>query len=134
MVSLLRPLRRNQDHYEVVRKVGRGKYSEVFEGINVVTNKQCIIKILKPVKKKKACPLHLLTLSDRSSCVVKALDTLAMLQHALGPVHPPIQLFVASLVDELTSEPTFTPLGDTLSDLRSRCQSSLWVQVALSRA
>ena len=46
--------RRNQDHYEVVRKVGRGKYSEVFEGINVVTNKQCIIKILKPVKKKKA--------------------------------------------------------------------------------
>jgi len=38
----------------VVRKVGRGKYSEVFEGINVVTNKQCIIKILKPVKKKKA--------------------------------------------------------------------------------
>ena len=46
-------MRRNQDHYEVVRKVGRGKYSEVFEGINVVTNKQCIIKILKPVKKKK---------------------------------------------------------------------------------
>ncbi len=38
----------------MVRKVGRGKYSEVFEGINVVTNKQCIIKILKPVKKKKA--------------------------------------------------------------------------------
>ena len=37
----------------MVRKVGRGKYSEVFEGINVVTNKQCIIKILKPVKKKK---------------------------------------------------------------------------------
>ena len=47
---------RNQDHYEVVRKVGRGKYSEVFEGINVITNKQCIIKILKPVKKKKVCP------------------------------------------------------------------------------
>ena len=49
---------RNQDHYEVVRKVGRGKYSEVFEGINVVTNKQCIIKILKPVKKKKVSALH----------------------------------------------------------------------------
>lgn len=49
--------RRNQDHYEVVRKVGRGKYSEVFEGINVLTNKQCIIKILKPVKKKKVNPL-----------------------------------------------------------------------------
>lgn len=44
---------RNQDDYEVVRKVGRGKYSEVFEGINVKTNQTCIIKILKPVKKKK---------------------------------------------------------------------------------
>lgn len=46
-------LHRNQDDYEVVRKVGRGKYSEVFEGINVTTNEKCIIKILKPVKKKK---------------------------------------------------------------------------------
>ena len=45
--------RRNQDDYEVVRKVGRGKYSEVFEGINIVNNQRCIIKILKPVKKKK---------------------------------------------------------------------------------
>ena len=42
-----------QDHYEVVRKVGRGKYSEVFEGVNVTNNSKCIIKILKPVKKKK---------------------------------------------------------------------------------
>jgi serine/threonine protein kinase len=36
-----------------VRKVGRGKYSEVFEGVNVTNNEKCIIKILKPVKKKK---------------------------------------------------------------------------------
>ncbi|RZR79859.1 hypothetical protein BHM03_00005709 [Ensete ventricosum] len=43
----------NQDDYEVVRKVGRGKYSEVFEGINITNNERCIIKILKPVKKKK---------------------------------------------------------------------------------
>jgi len=43
----------SQDHYEIVRKVGRGKYSEVFEGINVATEEQCIIKVLKPVKKKK---------------------------------------------------------------------------------
>jgi len=43
----------DQDDYEVVRKVGRGKYSEVFEGVNCVNNERCIIKILKPVKKKK---------------------------------------------------------------------------------
>ncbi|CAL5372776.1 unnamed protein product [Camellia sinensis] len=42
-----------QDDYEVVRKVGRGKYSEVFEGIHCTNNEKCIIKILKPVKKKK---------------------------------------------------------------------------------
>eukprot|EP00013_Stygamoeba_regulata_P023025 CAMPEP_0177647848 /NCGR_PEP_ID=MMETSP0447-20121125/10516_1 /TAXON_ID=0 /ORGANISM="Stygamoeba regulata, Strain BSH-02190019" /LENGTH=349 /DNA_ID=CAMNT_0019150455 /DNA_START=269 /DNA_END=1318 /DNA_ORIENTATION=+ len=43
----------DQNDYEVVRKIGRGKYSEVFEGMNVVTNQKCVIKILKPVKKKK---------------------------------------------------------------------------------
>ena len=48
---------RNQDDYEVVRKVGRGKYSEVFEGVNTVNNQKCIIKILKPVKKKKVLSL-----------------------------------------------------------------------------
>lgn len=37
----------------MIKKVGRGKYSEVFEGINIVNNTRCIIKILKPVKKKK---------------------------------------------------------------------------------
>ncbi|KAF9593898.1 hypothetical protein IFM89_025934, partial [Coptis chinensis] len=45
---------RNQDDYEIVQKLGRGKYSEVFEGINVTNNERCFIKILKPVKKKKA--------------------------------------------------------------------------------
>jgi len=41
------------DNYEVIRKIGRGKYSEVFEGINTITNEKIVIKILKPVKKKK---------------------------------------------------------------------------------
>ena len=41
-----------QDDYEVVKKLGRGKYSEVFEGRHVNGGK-CVIKILKPVKKKK---------------------------------------------------------------------------------
>jgi len=44
---------RGQDDYEVVRKIGRGKYSEVFEGVNVTCSRKCVIKILKPVKKKK---------------------------------------------------------------------------------
>jgi len=42
-----------QEDYEVIRKIGRGKYSEVFQGMNVANNQPCVIKILKPVKKKK---------------------------------------------------------------------------------
>lgn len=41
------------DDYEVTKKIGRGKYSEVFTGFHVPSNKKCVIKILKPVKKKK---------------------------------------------------------------------------------
>lgn len=53
MAALCLCLISDQDNYEVIRKIGRGKYSEVFEGYNVGTNERCVIKILKPVKKKK---------------------------------------------------------------------------------
>lgn len=43
----------HQDNYEIVKKVGRGKYSEVFQGIVVSTGAPCIIKVLKPVKPSK---------------------------------------------------------------------------------
>lgn len=43
----------DQEDYEVIRKIGRGKYSEVFAGINMINNSKCVVKILKPVKKKK---------------------------------------------------------------------------------
>ncbi|ORX93662.1 Pkinase-domain-containing protein [Basidiobolus meristosporus CBS 931.73] len=42
-----------QDSYEIVRKVGRGKYSEVFEGVDITNNRKVVIKVLKPVRKKK---------------------------------------------------------------------------------
>ena len=38
---------RNQEDYQLVRKLGRGKYSEVFEAFNVTENKKVVIKILK---------------------------------------------------------------------------------------
>ena len=40
-------------NYEIIKKLGRGKYSEVYEGINTKTEEKVVIKILKPVKKKK---------------------------------------------------------------------------------
>ncbi|KAM4692021.1 LOW QUALITY PROTEIN: casein kinase II subunit alpha-like [Rhinophrynus dorsalis] len=45
-------LPQNQDDYQLVRK-RRGKYSEVFEAINITNNEKVVVKILKPVKKKK---------------------------------------------------------------------------------
>lgn len=44
---------RDQEKYEVIKKIGRGKYSEVFSGINILNNEKCVIKVLKPVKRKK---------------------------------------------------------------------------------
>ena len=46
----------SQEPYEVIRKVGRGKYSEVFVGVDTRRpdgDNSIIIKILKPVKKMK---------------------------------------------------------------------------------
>jgi len=43
----------SQENYEIIKKIGRGKYSEVYEGINTLNNERIVIKILKPVKKTK---------------------------------------------------------------------------------
>lgn len=40
-------------NYEIISKIGRGKYSEVFDGINIINEQPCVIKVLKPVKIKK---------------------------------------------------------------------------------
>jgi len=47
---------KHQDNYSVTRKIGRGKYSDVFEGERAEadgSSTQVVIKVLKPVKKKK---------------------------------------------------------------------------------
>ncbi|KAG0669348.1 Casein kinase II subunit alpha [Maudiozyma exigua] len=43
----------NNKDYEIETKVGRGKYSEVFRGVQMKSGSQIVIKMLKPVKKKK---------------------------------------------------------------------------------
>lgn len=46
-------MNRSPDRYQIVKKVGRGKYSEVFKGIDMQTGEPISIKYLKPVRFKK---------------------------------------------------------------------------------
>ncbi|KAL8546408.1 hypothetical protein ACS0TY_006221 [Phlomoides rotata] len=95
-----------QDDYEVVRKVGRGKYSEVFEGINVNNNERCIIKILKPVKKKKIKrEIKILQNLCGGPNIVKLLDIVRD-QHSKTP----------SLIFEFVNSTDFKVLYPTLTD------------------
>lgn len=39
--------------YEILTKLGSGKYSQVYDAINIVKDKYVIVKVLKPVKMRK---------------------------------------------------------------------------------
>jgi casein kinase II subunit alpha len=43
----------DMEDYECLHKLGRGKYSEVYQGVNNANKEKCIVKILKPVKTEK---------------------------------------------------------------------------------
>lgn len=96
----------SQDNYEVLRKVGRGKYSEVFEGINVKNNEKCIIKVLKPVKKKKIRrEIKILQNLCGGTNIIKLLDV----------VRDP-QSKIPSLIMEYVDSTDFRYLFPTLTD------------------
>ncbi|KAG8474697.1 hypothetical protein CXB51_031202 [Gossypium anomalum] len=96
----------DQDDYEVIRKVGRGKYIEVFEGKNVNNNERCVIKILKPVKKKKI-KREIKILQNLCGCpnIIKLLDIVRD-QHPKTP----------SLVFEYVNNTDFKVLYPILTD------------------
>ena len=98
------------DDYEIVRKLGRGKYSEVFEGINVVSNTKCVIKILKPVKKKKIKrEIKILQNLCGGTNIVKLLDV----------VRDP-QTKTPSLIFEHVDNTDFKVLYPNLTDMDAR--------------
>ncbi|XP_076949921.1 casein kinase II subunit alpha-like [Bidens hawaiensis] len=99
-----------QDNYEVVRKVGRGKYSEVFEGFHCTNDEKCIIKILKPVKKKKIKrEIKILQNLCGGPNIVKLLDIVRD-QQSKTP----------SLIFEYVNNTDFKVLYPTLSDMDIR--------------
>jgi len=98
------------DDYEIVRKIGRGKYSEVFEGVNTANNEKCVIKILKPVKKKKIKrEIKILQNLCGGTNIIKLLDV----------VRDP-QTKTPSLIFEYVNNVDFKVLYPTLQDFDVR--------------
>lgn len=94
------------DPYECSRKIGRGKYSEVFVGRNRANGAVCVIKTLKPVKHKKV--LREITILQNlfgGPNVVKLLDV------AVDP-----RTNTTVLVFEHVNNADFRQLYPTLSD------------------
>lgn len=98
------------DNYEVIRRLGRGKYSEVFEAVDTTTNRSCVVKILKPIKKKKI-RREVLILSNLCGGpnIVELYDTV---KDEGSSTH--------SLVFEYVNAPDFKIFYPTLTDLDVR--------------
>ncbi|TFJ86085.1 hypothetical protein NSK_002905 [Nannochloropsis salina CCMP1776] len=100
----------DQEDYEVVRKIGRGKYSEVFEGVNAANGTRCVVKILKPVKKKKI---------KREIKILQNLCGGTNIIELLDVVRDP-QSKTPSLIFEYIHNTDFKVLYPTLSDMDIR--------------
>ncbi|XP_063155865.1 casein kinase II subunit alpha-like isoform X2 [Candoia aspera] len=100
----------NQDDYQLVRKLGRGKYSEVFEAINITNNEKVVVKILKPVKKKKI---------KREIKILENLRGGPNIINLLDIVKDPVSRTPA-LVFEHVNNTDFKQLYQTLSDFDIR--------------
>ena len=74
-----------QENYEILRKLGRGKYSDVYEGLDISSQRKVVIKILKPIRKSK---------------VLREVKILKVLEHVAG---------VPRLLDIVKDNSTKTP-------------------------
>jgi casein kinase II subunit alpha len=97
---------RNIDDYQIVRKLGRGKYSEVFEGVCTPSTEKCVIKVLKPVKKKKI---------KREIKILENLRNGTNIINLLAVVKDPVSRTPA-LIFEYVDNTDFKQLYQTLTD------------------
>lgn len=100
----------SQENYEVIKKLGRGKYSEVFLGVDLTNASKCVIKVLKPVKRKKI---------KREILILKNLCGGPNVVGLLDVVREP-QLKTPALVFEHIDNIDFRTLYPTFSDLDIR--------------
>lgn len=97
---------KTQDDYQLVQRIGRGKYSEVFEAIDITNNEKCVVKILKPVKRKKI---------KREICVLDILRGGTNIIQMISAVKDPVSRTPA-LIFEQVNNTDFKQLFPMLSD------------------
>ncbi|RCK66080.1 Casein kinase II subunit alpha [Candida viswanathii] len=95
-----------QENYEIIKKLGRGKYSEVFLGLDLAKGEKVVIKVLKPVKRKKI---------KREISILKNLVNGPNIVSLLDVVREP-QLKTPALVFEWVQNVDFRSLYPTFSD------------------
>ncbi|GME74867.1 unnamed protein product [Ambrosiozyma monospora] len=100
----------SQKGYEISQKVGRGKYSEVFQGYQLSTGSKIIIKALKPIKRKKI---------KREIKILQNLSGGPQIIELLDVVRDPISKTPA-LIFEYVNNVEFRVLYPRLSDLDIR--------------
>ena len=65
------------DNYIVEGKIGRGRYSDVYEGLNKKTNEKVVLKILKPITKVKIKrEIYILQTLKKCPNIVQILDVI----------------------------------------------------------
>lgn len=97
---------RSVEKYEISRKIGRGKYSEVFEGYELPKGDKVVLKILKPIKRKKI---------KREIKILQNLVDGPFIIELLDVVRDPVSK-TPSLVFEHVENLDFRTLYPTLSD------------------
>eukprot|EP00796_Vickermania_ingenoplastis_P011536 gene11536-7956_t len=98
------------DRYEIVSKIGRGKYSDVFVAYDTVLQKMVVAKVLKPVKKEKIL---------REYAVLKALKGGPNIVELLDVVRDPT-IKRPAFIFEYIEAVDFRVLFPTLTDLDVR--------------
>ena len=96
------------DDYELVSRIGCGRYGEVFEAINVSNNKRVAIKALKPVRIDKVIrEINILKCLNGAQYVIPLKDII-------------INNGITCLVFPFVSNQTLKTVGPNLTDLEVR--------------
>ncbi|KAG5875051.1 hypothetical protein JTB14_026182 [Gonioctena quinquepunctata] len=97
--------------YTLIRKLGHGKYSIVFEGLHEAKNERVVIKMLKPVRKRKV---------KREIKILDCLKGGTNIVKLLGVVNVPHMDQTALVFEQLTHNEDFKNIYLKLSETDSR--------------